>query len=81
VQGAHRRVHPDREKANFCTFFTFKNGVPEDNGVAGSLDVVQEQARQLFGSRRSEPAPSNAPGSTVGTSWPDLTEGGAGRLR
>jgi len=21
---------PDREKANFCTFFTFKNGVPED---------------------------------------------------
>jgi hypothetical protein len=21
---------PDRGKANFCTFFTFKNGVPED---------------------------------------------------
>jgi hypothetical protein len=21
---------PDREKANFCTFFTFKDGVPED---------------------------------------------------
>jgi hypothetical protein len=22
---------PDRERANYCTFFTFKNGVPEDN--------------------------------------------------
>jgi hypothetical protein len=25
---------PDREKANFCSFFTFKNGVPEDTSSA-----------------------------------------------
>ena len=24
---------PDREKANFCTFFTFKNGIPTDTSA------------------------------------------------
>ena len=36
---------PDREKANFCTFFTFKNGAPEDvsdkqNRARAALDAL-----------------------------------------
>lgn len=32
---------PDRERANYCTFFTFKNGLPEDR----SAQVAQAKAQ------------------------------------
>jgi hypothetical protein len=32
---------PDREKANFCSFFTFKNGVPVDT----SVQIAKSKAR------------------------------------
>lgn len=37
---------PDREKANFCTFFTFRNGLPED--VSNRVQSSKAKLDALF---------------------------------
>ena len=37
---------PEREKANFCTFFTFKDGVPED--TSGRIASSKAKLDALF---------------------------------
>jgi hypothetical protein len=37
---------PDREKANFCTFFTFRNGLPED--LQSRIETSKSKLDALF---------------------------------
>ena len=72
---------PDREKANYCTFFTFKDGTPEDPSAPGSrrpeskLDALFKKKQARARSRLIlEPTASEAPMSKVRY----LVTGGAG---
>ena len=40
---------PDREKANFCTFFTFRDGQPEDQ--SSQVQDAKARLENLFGKR------------------------------